>query len=37
MATDERLKPYRPILHRAGVDPKSVIEQPKASTSEWPG
>ena len=21
MATDERLKPYRPILHRAGVDP----------------
>ena len=21
MAADERLKPYRPILHRAGVDP----------------
>ena len=25
MATDERLKPYRPILHRAGVDPSLAL------------
>ncbi len=25
MATNERLKPYRPILHRAGVDPKVAM------------
>jgi hypothetical protein len=24
VATNERIKPYRPILHRAGVDPKDI-------------
>ncbi len=26
MATNERIKPYRPILHRAGVDPYQGLE-----------
>ena len=25
MATEDRLKPYRPILHPAGVDPSCAV------------
>ena len=31
MATDERVRPYRPILHPAGVDPNPdglIVQRP---------